>query len=186
MNVFAMKNTSMGFNMLNKTDILIRPMNENDYILMAKWLSDEKVLEYYGPRLTLEQVTTKYAPRIEGNHSVNPCIVEYQNTPIGYMQYYPITEAQLKVYGYLKNEKIFGIDQFIGETNLWGKGIGSTMISMLLEYISLKESVHIVILDVNNTNVRAINCYEKCGFRIVGTLENNYSLMEWTKCEMNG
>ncbi|WP_391118208.1 GNAT family N-acetyltransferase [Psychrobacillus sp. L3] len=176
-----MKNTTMEFNMLNKNDILIRPMNEDDYILMAKWLSDEKVLEYYGPELTLEQVIIKYAPRIEGNHSVKPCIVEFQNTPIGFMQYYPIPEAQTMAYGYLENEKIVGIDQFIGETNLWGKGIGPNMIEMLLEYISLKEEAHRVILDVKNTNVRAIKCYEKCEFRKVRSLENNYSLMEWTK-----
>ncbi|MFF2753709.1 GNAT family N-acetyltransferase [Psychrobacillus sp. NPDC058041] len=166
--------------MLNKNEFLIRPMNESDYVLIAKWLSDEKVLEYYGPRLTLEQVITKYGPRIEGNHSVKPYIVEYKNTPIGYMQYYPILDTQLRAYGYLEQQHIFGIDQFIGEINLWGKGIGSTMISMLLEYISLKESVQLVILDVKNTNVRAIKCYEKCGFRTVGSLENNYSLMEWT------
>jgi aminoglycoside 6'-N-acetyltransferase len=168
--------------MIFKNDILIRPMNEGDYALMAKWLSDEKVLEHYGPRLTLEQVIAKYGPRIEGNHSVKPYIIEYKNTPIGYMQYYPITTAQLKLYGYSEeNEKVFGVDQFIGDTSFWGKGIGTTMIGLLLDCINLKEGIQRVLLDVKNTNVRAIRCYKKCGFQIVRSLENNYSLMAWTR-----
>lgn len=156
-------------------------MDETDYSWMEKWLNDENVLEYYGPRLTLEQVIIKYSPRIEGNHSVKPYIVEYNHTPIGYMQYYPIREDQLKSYGYSNNPKICGIDQFIGETSLWGKGIGTAMIRMLLVFISVEEDVHKVLLEVKNTNVRAIRCYEKCGFQIVTSLESDYSLMEWTR-----
>ncbi|MFF2755789.1 hypothetical protein ACFVR1_19015, partial [Psychrobacillus sp. NPDC058041] len=31
-------------------------------------------------------------------------IVEYKNTPIGYMQYYPILDTQLRAYGYLEQQ----------------------------------------------------------------------------------
>lgn len=169
----------LGGNMTVNKEVFIRPMNENDYSLMTKWLNDERVIEYYGPKLSLEQVIEKYSPRIEGKHNVKPYIVEYQNTPVGYMQYYQVPKDQLKSYGYLKSEAIFGIDQFIGESLLWDKGIGTTMIGMILNFINVMENINKVVLDVKSTNVRAIKCYEKCGFHQVRILEDNHLLMEW-------
>ncbi len=78
-------------------------------------------------------------------------------------------------------ESIYGIDQFIGETGLWGKGIGTQMISGLLKYLNSRLGVNKVMLDVNGTNLQAIKCYEKCGFRVVKGLEDNHLLMEWGK-----
>ncbi|WML50485.1 GNAT family N-acetyltransferase [Neobacillus sp. PS3-34] len=132
-----------------------------------------------GPPSSLESIITKYGPRVEGKHYVKPCIVEYKNKPIGYMQYYEIQESELIKYGYSEKQNVYGIDQFIGETELWGKGIGTSMILLILKYISTNENASRVVLEVKNTNVRAISCYEKCGFRKVQTLNDNFYLMEW-------
>lgn len=64
--------------MIHKYDMTIRNMRESDLPDMAKWLNDNLVIEYYGPRLTLEQVIAKYGPRINKEHYVIPCIVEYK------------------------------------------------------------------------------------------------------------
>lgn len=165
--------------MIHKYDVTIRIMRESDFPYMAKWLNDDLVIEYYGPRLTLEQVIAKYGPRINKEHDVMPCIVEYKEESIGYIQYYKVPKEQLKIYGYPLKETIYGIDQFIGRSDLWGKGIGTRMISALLEYLYSTLGINTVVLDVKSNNLQAIKCYQKCGFRVVKELEDSSLLMEW-------
>jgi aminoglycoside 6'-N-acetyltransferase len=159
--------------MITKGDLLIRKMTRNDYKVMAKWLSDQNVLKYYEePLSNLEKVIEKFAPRISGEHYVTPCIVEYKDISIGYIQYYKLTKPKLIEYGYAANQVIFGLDQFIGETQLWGKG------RLILNYLTKIEPSSKVIIDVKKTNDRAISCYKKCGFRRLKNLNDEYVLME--------
>jgi aminoglycoside 6'-N-acetyltransferase len=163
-------------------ELFIRRMNHNDFYLMVKWLNDQKVLEFYDEQpSSLDTVKQKYGPRIEGKHYVIPCIVEYKNEPIGYIQYYEIPEIELKKYGYKGSNHIYGIDQFIGETHLWGIGIGTSMIQMMIDYLSDKKGASRVVLEVKKNNHRAISSYKKCGFRVVKDLNNDLRLMEWQK-----
>ncbi|MED1866011.1 GNAT family N-acetyltransferase [Fictibacillus nanhaiensis] len=167
--------------MISKGNLLLRTMSVNDYKIMAKWLSDEKVLKYYEePSSDLEMVIKKYEPRINGNHYVTPCIVEYKDNPIGYIQFYKVNKEELAEYGYKANQLPFGIDQFIGETHLWGKGIGTLMIGLILKYLENIESSASVILNVKKNNERAIVCYMKCGFEKIKNLNNEFLLMVYT------
>ncbi|MGM0837675.1 MAG: GNAT family N-acetyltransferase [Bacillota bacterium] len=170
--------------MIQNDQLLIRYMNRKDFDLMVKWLNDIKVLEFYEESpLNLDKVIRKYGPRVEGKHYVKPCIVEYNNDPVGYVQYYEIQEVELEKYGYSENKNIFGIDQFIGETQLWGRGIGTSMILLILNYLSKNKSASRVVLEVKNNNTRAISCYEKCGFRKIKELTIDLYLMEWIKID---
>lgn len=163
-------------------ELLIRLMNDNDFEVMAKWLNDQSVLEFYEePPSNIDMVIKKYGPRVEGKHYVIPCIVEYKNEPVCYIQYYELQEDELKRYGYSANKNIYGIDQFIGETQLWGKGIGTTMILMMLNYLSKNKGASSVVLEVNKNNSRAISSYKKCGFRKIKELYTDLYLMEWIK-----
>ncbi|MBN8204175.1 GNAT family N-acetyltransferase [Bacillus sp. NTK034] len=168
--------------MILKNELLIRLMNGNGFEVMVKWLNDQRVLEFYEePPSNIDMVIKKYGPRVEGKHYVIPCIVEYKNEPIGYIQYYEIQENDLKRYGYSANQNIHGIDQFIGETQLWGKGIGTTMILMMLDELSKNKGALSVVLEVKKNNSRAISSYKKCGFRKIKELYNDLYLMEWIK-----
>jgi aminoglycoside 6'-N-acetyltransferase len=51
----------------------------------------------------------------------------------------------------------------------------------MLDYICKYENISRVVLEVKNSNYRAIHCYKKCGFKKVKNLDNELSLMEWTK-----
>jgi aminoglycoside 6'-N-acetyltransferase len=164
--------------MIEKDDLLIRLMNHNDIDVMVKWLNDQRVLEFYEePPSNLEKVKEKYGPRIEGKHYVIPCIVEYKNQPLGYIQYYEIQEDDLKKYGFTSNQNIYGIDQFIGETKLWDKGIGTSMILLMLNFLRSKGASKVV-LEVKKNNIRAIISYKKCGFKKTKEMTNELNLME--------
>ncbi|MDM5227271.1 hypothetical protein QUF73_13770 [Cytobacillus sp. NJ13] len=62
-------------------------------------------------------------------------------------------EGELKRYGYTANQNIYGMDQFIGEIQLWGKGIGTSMILMMLNYLSKNKGASSVVLEVKKIMV---------------------------------
>lgn len=126
--------------LIRKNSLTIRKMrdHQSDYALMAKWRSNPDVLEYYGGRdkpLDMDAVLAKYRPRVLGREGVTPCIVELGQTPIGYMQFYTVDEAGKRRFGFPGEERIYGIDLFIGETRFWGRGIGTRMVAAMLEYL---------------------------------------------------
>jgi aminoglycoside 6'-N-acetyltransferase len=162
--------------MITDSELLIRKMIADDFPFMAKWLTDEKVLEFYEGRDNphdLKKVQKVYGPKVEGNHYVTPCIIEVNETPIGYVQYYMLEEDGYESYGYSTDEVIYGIDQFIGETGYWGKGYGTRMVQAVVEYLFNVKKADRVVLDPQTWNERAIRCYEKCGFKKVKLLSQN-------------
>ena len=94
---------------------------------------------------------------------VEPCILEYNDTPIGYMQYYSVQNRGEYVAEPV--EVAFGIDLFIGEPDLWDRGIGTRAMKMLVSHLSSKLNAAKVVIDPQVTNLRAIRCYEKSGAR---------------------
>ncbi len=60
----------------------------------------------------------------------------------------------------------FGI--FIGNKNYWNKGYGSEAIRLLLDYGFNILNLHNISLSVYSFNKRAISCYQKLGFKIIG------------------
>lgn len=52
------------------------------------------------------------------------------------MQMYPLTvQEAAEEYQYEGGDRIFAMDQFIGEPDCWGKGIGRKLISLALGYL---------------------------------------------------
>jgi len=147
-----------------------------DYQVMSKWLSDPRVLEFHEGRdhpLALEQIESEYAPRLHDEEDVTPCLIILQSAPIGYMQFYLVGEESRNSYGLRADEcleAVYGIDQFIGEISCWNRGLGTRSILLLLRYLFQAKGARNAILDPHITNLRAIRCYEKCGFRRVKVL----------------
>jgi aminoglycoside 6'-N-acetyltransferase len=145
----------------------IRRMKDvpDDYALLSRWLTDERVLAFYEGRdnpFPVEKIKAKYAPRVLAADGVTPCFMEYERRPIGYLQFYPADAAE---YAFEEPGKIFGVDLFIGEVSHWGKGCGTQFLRMLLNYLFEQRGADWVILDPHIDNLRAIRCYEKAGFR---------------------
>ncbi|PTK00830.1 GNAT family N-acetyltransferase, partial [Mammaliicoccus sciuri] len=75
---------------------------------------------------------------------------------------------------------VYGIDQFLADRSIWGNGIGTEFIKMILNYLVLELNVDSIVLDVKINNIRAIKSYKKCGFKIFKQ-EDSYFYMEWNK-----
>lgn len=170
--------------------VSFRPMNENDFALMLKWLTDERVLEYYDGRdkkYTEETIREKYSKQRE--YEFYRVIIEYDSVPIGYAQVYRVQGELFEEYGYPKtDEKIYAMDQFIGEPDYWNRGIGTEYCRVACQYLKEELGADAVILDPHKSNPRAIRAYEKAGFKILKDLpahelhEGKWEdcvLMEW-------
>lgn len=150
-------------------DLLVRKIEKRDNVLIAKWLSDPEVLEFYEGRdnaFDLEKVNKVFF--VNDDNEVK-CIVEFKGKAIGYIQYYQLDQQTKKDYGYL-DEHIYGIDQFIGEVEYWNKGIGTVLIKSMVHYLIEYKKAERVVMDPQLRNTRAMKCYEKCGFKKIKIL----------------
>jgi len=66
----------------------------------------------------------------------------------------------------MHNEALVGIG--IGERDFWGKGYGTDMMKLCLQYVFSELCVERVSLGLHEYNARALRSYEKCGFRLEG------------------
>lgn len=155
--------------LLQNGKLKVRRLEIEDNVLLAKWLSDPLVLEFYEGRnnpFDLEKVNEVfYAPEDDEVQ----CIVEYEGKEIGYIQFYQVDDDTKKEYGYL-NENVYGTDQFIGEVEYWNKGIGTLLVTSIMMFLIEQKRADRIVMDPQAQNTRAIKCYEKCGFKKVKML----------------
>jgi aminoglycoside 6'-N-acetyltransferase len=138
-----------------------RPLTESDLPLLERWLAMPHVKQFWddGPWL---EVRAKYLERI-GSDAVRQFIVLLEGAPIGYAQWY---EASLS------DPTTIGIDQFIGEPDLIGQGVGTELVRALLDTILVDQRVRRVVVDPAAENRRAIRCYEKVGFKPIDPIDS--------------
>ncbi|ASN06407.1 GNAT family N-acetyltransferase [Virgibacillus necropolis] len=156
--------------LFEKEAIRVRHLQSDDKQLLVKWLSTPSVLEYYEGRdnpFDLEKVNKDFYSLDNG---VSKFLVLYEGINIGYIQYYQVNDKTSSINDYSEDETNFGIDQFIGETEYWNKGIGTLLVSSMVEYLVEQKQAERVVMDPQVTNVRALKCYEKCGFKKVRIL----------------
>ena len=168
--------------------VALRPLAPADAGRLLCWLTDRRVLEYW------EGPSAVFPPRriqedfFEDGWNASRCIIQFEGEDIGYAQAYQLDGAMCGEYHYPhKDRKAFGVDQFIGKPELWGRGIGRRFIRLLLGFLQA-QGAQAVVLDPHADNTRAIRCYEACGFRKLAFLPRHEMhdgalvdcwLMEW-------
>lgn len=156
-------------------EITVRNIEIEDERLLVKWLSDAVVLEYYEGRDNphdLEMVRDHFY----GDDDEARCIFEYHEKPIGYIQFYQLDEEgkrEYEIQDAQPNERIYGMDQFIGESEYWNKGIGEKLVKSMIHHLIHHEKADRIVMDPQTWNLRAIACYEKCGFKKVKVLKEH-------------
>ena len=152
-------------NRLELGDVAVRELQDSDEGSLLRWLNDPRVLEFYEGRdrpFTPEMIREHFYEDMECWR----CLVECQGRPVGYVQYYLLEEDGFSEYGLQPEEgPVYGMDQFIGEPELWGRGVGRAFIGLMLRYLIGELGAEAVVLDPHTDNLRAVRCYEACGFQ---------------------
>ena len=155
-------------------EIIIRLLenDDNDFHLLHNWLSSKFVYDYYGDsgEKDFKFVMEKYMGKLESGNQY-PCIIEYDNKPIGYIQFfivdkeeYDLSEEQYSNLG-CDGKKVFGIDMFIGEDGYRDRGLGTKVLKIMVDAIFSKYEADTILIDPKTINLRAIACYRKAGFK---------------------
>lgn len=152
---------------LRSNNLTLRPMTENDWDILLKWNSDPEVLYYTDGRdidaYTMEEMQDIYRGV---SHTPAYCfIVELDNKPIGecWLQIMNLVRYQEKY----PEQDMRRIDLMIGEKDLWGKGIGTQMISLLTEFgFEIEHADMIFGCDIGGYNPRSRRAFEKNGYQL--------------------
>src|SRR5699024_58314 len=94
-------------------------------------VNDKTSMKFYEGRdspFNLAKVTRKFYNRED---DVDRCIVNFDGLDIGYIQFYLVNDKTSMIDDYNEGKVTYGMDQFIGETEYWNKGIGALMISAM-------------------------------------------------------
>ncbi|WP_433958723.1 GNAT family N-acetyltransferase [Cytobacillus horneckiae] len=155
--------------MIENNGLKVRKLNDNDKHFLVKWLSDSSVLEYYEGRDNAFDLAKVNNVFFDCEEDEVKCIVELERKAIGYVQFYKIDKITKENFGYSFGN-IYGMDQFIGETEYWNRGVGTLLVSSVVSFLYEYEKADKVIMDPQVRNLRALRCYEKCGFKKVKIL----------------
>ncbi len=161
-------NTNVG---IENDQIRIRDFKRADFPLMLKWLTDDRVLEFYEGRdvqFNMETLAEHFLEEIPDGFRM---IIEYNDQAVGYGQAYQLSGEMFEEYDYNDDGRVvFAMDQFIGEPDYWNRGIGSEFLKMMASYLKTSKGAACILLDPHQNNHRAIRAYEKAGFRIIKPL----------------
>ena len=150
-----------------------RPMSEADLPLIKCWLASPHVTQWWGS--ADEQFGLVSGDLDEP--AMDQFIVAADGREFGYLQCYDLTAWNAGFGPQPAGTR--GIDQFIGEPDMIGRGHGSALTRAFVDGL-LEAGTPRVVTDPDPNNARAIRAYEKAGFikdRMVDTPDGRALLM---------
>jgi RimJ/RimL family protein N-acetyltransferase len=142
-------------------------MSKEDAHIYTEWLNDFFITSQIGRSdqlFTVEKETEIIQKLTEG---YNFAVIEKEKEKL-------IGSAGLFNVDFIHRRAEFGI--FIGDRNFWNRGYGSEATNLVLDFAFNVLNLHHIKLTVYSYNSRAIKCYEKSGFKKVGTFSEYLQL----------
>lgn len=130
-----------------------------DFSLLSEWLSRPHVREWW-------DADEPFSEQKLQDNRVRRWIVAKEDTPFAYIQDYSVHGWQDHHF-YSLPDGSRGIDQFIGEPEMLGKGHGTAFILEHLQAL-FEGGAPVVATDPHPDNARAIAAYRKAGFKVFG------------------
>lgn len=147
-----------------------RPMTEEDLPLLFRWANEPHVRRWWDTEENFEDFRARYIENIKSSDSF-PFIVIFDQRPIGYINYWHVEGDQN--FWHLFPAGSVGTDQFLGESEMIGKGHGSKFVRQFTDWLLENPAIPLVMTDPDILNAAAIRCYEKAGFAKLSTVETS-------------
>lgn len=145
--------------MLNQV-VEFRNLQKEDCHILHLWLQEPHVREFWDDGIrTLEQTQSYYYQE----NGVDRFIFLIDSHPAGYIQSYDLKLSDNYKKFSKENKKTIGVDFFIGDKQVLGKGLAKIIMQKFIEFHG-HDAVR-VIVDPEPKNSKAIHVYEKCGFK---------------------
>jgi aminoglycoside 6'-N-acetyltransferase len=154
-------------------DYAFRPMSSGDLPMIRRWLETPEVVRWWG------EPDAQYA-LVSGDldhPDLDQFIVAIDDKPFGYIQCYALSTWNQNFGPQPSGTR--GIDQFIGVSDMIGRGHGSGFIRQFADTL-LSSGIPRIVTDPDPGNGRAVRAYAKAGFqsdRVVDTPDGPALLM---------
>jgi aminoglycoside 6'-N-acetyltransferase len=136
---------------------------------MYEWLQREHVRRWWDEHESYEDVAGHYLPSIEGRRPVDLYLILLDGRPVGFIQAYLVADHPDFAARVGLGAGIAGVDLFLGEEELIGKGLGSEVLRRFVADVVFTEpATTACIADPDVRNTASIRAFEKAGFRRVG------------------
>ncbi|MDR7870478.1 MAG: GNAT family protein [Tissierellaceae bacterium] len=148
--------------------IVLREYRKEDFAYMRKWVNDYEITKY------LSNVFLHPHSVADTENFINSMI---EGKMKGFIIAHKGTEEYIGQLDMIKIDwpnRVGTLGIVIGTKENLSKGYGTEAIKLLQEFAFNKLNLNKLELDVRAFNERAINCYEKCGFKKEGIIRENY------------
>jgi len=147
--------------------ISLRDIHSVDFALLKTWQSLPHIVEVWGNEKYDEPYELYVFRTADG--SVKQFIIEIDNIPVGYFQYYWASKVGDGWWESFDAATV-GIDFYIGETKWLGKGVGSKVIDFAVQMLFQDPSIQRIIADPSPSNGKIIHLLQKSGFKSQGEI----------------
>ena len=155
-------------------DLGLRRLRDHpdDFALIMRWRAMPHVHEWWDPddpAPDMDEVLRHYRPTTDPQYPTSGCVIELDGRPVGYLQFYRwadwIHDSSTHVGAEIPLEDDpWGLDIYIGEPDLVGRGLGSRAVALACRHLSEGRGVRTVMLTTEVGNLRAQAAYERAGF----------------------
>lgn len=146
-----------------------RRVMEEDLPLLAEWLKRPHVAEWWDSPQSMNEFRETYLPCAEDS-DLRCYLAMMDGIPVGYIQSYVAAEAGGGWWPEACDPGLLGIDQFLANEQSLGRGLGTRMITEFVTLLFQDPAVNRVQADPTPSNLRAIRCYRRAGFHVVGEI----------------
>lgn len=148
-------------------EVHIRPLQAEDAYTSVKWRNDPEVFKYTGNRydhtITIES-ELKWINRVIANPSDYRCAIIADGQYVGNIYLTDIKNGRANYH------------IFIGEKDVWGKGVARKASESIIEYGRTNLQLSCFSLKVRHQNERAYRLYIKLGFKEINRDESFISM----------
>jgi aminoglycoside 6'-N-acetyltransferase len=154
-----------------------RPLEITDLPLLQRWFGEPHVRTWWDdPDNGLAEIEQAIC-----DPGTQPFIVLLDERPIAYQQCYDPHAEQDHPYRD-QPRRTRGIDQFIGEPDLVGRGHGPRFIREFVDGLFARGAPRVV-TDPDPANTRAVRAYMKAGFRPLGERDTIFGRVMLMACD---
>jgi RimJ/RimL family protein N-acetyltransferase len=153
---------------MEEGEFAFRPIEERDLPQLRRWLLMPHVRRWWDPDVdwTDERIRNHYLPLISGADPTAGYIIVGAGREIGYIQTYRIADHPHYARSVNVCEPAAGIDLYIGEAALIGRGLGTRILPAFLRQVVLADpAIERCTIGPQPENLAAIRAFEKAGFR---------------------
>ncbi|MFW2381198.1 MAG: GNAT family N-acetyltransferase [Acidimicrobiales bacterium] len=148
-----------------------RPLEERDFEMLVRWLAEPEIARWWTHPASLDDVRTKYLPRIRGSEPVRMWIVEVDGVPAGLLQSYRHSD-------HAETDALIGIERAVGVDYLLagshrGRGIARPMLAAFSDLVlDVYRDCDVCVAAPPKSNEPSWRALESAGFQRFGCCDH--------------